>query len=255
MTLPQHATADALPTTCCAPWWPPRRERMLGSSPQPGASCGSRCSTCPSLAPTSEPPSLGGGSPLAELVQLDRGEEAIALVPLDSPDPIALGTAFGVVKRVTPGDVPAKDAWDVISLKEGDRVIGAAPAPDGAELVFIAEDASLLHFEATQSSARPQGRAGGGIAGIKLSPGVKALFFGVVTAPDAVVATIAGPADALPGTTPGAAKWTRVQRIPGKGPRHGRRARPALPQGRRHVAARVGGPGPGSRDLGRWPGS
>ena len=171
----------------------------------------------PALAPTSEPPSLGGGSPLAELVQLDRGEEAVALIPLDSPDPIALGTAAGVVKRVTPGDVPAKDSWEIISLKDGDRVVGAGIAPDGAEIVFIADDASLLHFEATQGSARPQGRAGGGIAGIKLAQGVKAIFFGVVTDPDAVVVTVAGPADALPGTTPGAAKWTPFAEYPAKG--------------------------------------
>jgi len=171
----------------------------------------------PALAPTSEPPSLGGGSPLAELVQLERGEEAVALIPLDSPDPIALGTAQGVVKRVTPGDVPAKDSWEIISLKDGDRVVGAGIAPDGAELVFVADDASLLHFEATQGSARPQGRAGGGIAGIKLAPGGRVVFFGVVTSPDAVVATIAGPADALPGTTPGSAKWTPFAEYPSKG--------------------------------------
>ena len=174
----------------------------------------------PALAPTSEPPSLGGGTPLAELVQLERGEEAIALVPLDSAEPIALGTAHGVVKRLTPGDVPNKDAWDVISLKDGDRVVGAGVAPDGSELVFISDDSSLLHFEATQSSARPQGRSGGGIAGIKLAPGAKVAFFGVVPADkvgDAVVATVAGPADALPGTTPGAAKWTPFSEYPSKG--------------------------------------
>lgn len=171
----------------------------------------------PALAPTSEPPSLGGGSPLSELVQLDRGEEAIALVPLDSPHPIALGTAQGVVKRVTPGDVPAKDSWEIVSLKDGDRVVGAGIAPDGSELVFVSDDSSLLHFEANQSSARPQGRAGGGIAGIKLAPGAKVIFFGVVNSPDAVVATVAGPADALPGTTPGAAKWTAFSEYPAKG--------------------------------------
>ena len=128
-----------------------------------------------------------------------------------------MGTLQGVVKRITPGDVPAKDVWEVISLKEGDRVIGAGVAPDGAELVFVSDDSSLLHFEATQSSARPQGRAGGGIAGIKLADGAKAIFFGVITGDDAVVATVAGPADALPGTTPGAAKWTAFSEYPAKG--------------------------------------
>ncbi|MFV0634690.1 DNA gyrase/topoisomerase IV subunit A [Demequina sp.] len=172
----------------------------------------------PALAPTSEPPSLGGGSPLAELVTLDKDEEAVALVPLDSPEPLAIGTAQGILKRVKPEPAPSKDAWEVISLKEGDRVIGAAVAPDGADLVFVSDQAALLHFEATQSSARPQGRTGGGIAGIKLPEGGTAVFFGVITSPDdAVVVTIAGSSTALPGTVPGSAKVTPLAEYPTKG--------------------------------------
>ncbi|WP_084037852.1 DNA topoisomerase (ATP-hydrolyzing) subunit A [Demequina sp. NBRC 110053] len=172
----------------------------------------------PALAPTSEPPSLGGGSPIGELVMLDKGEDAVALVPLDGEDPLAIGTAHGVVKRVKPEPAPSRDAWDVIALKEGDRVIGAAPAPDGAELVFVSDQAALLHFEATQSSARPQGRTGGGIAGIKLPDGVLAVFFGVVgAAADAVVVTIAGSSSALAGTVPGSAKVTPFAEYPSKG--------------------------------------
>ncbi|WP_061962229.1 DNA gyrase/topoisomerase IV subunit A [Demequina flava] len=172
----------------------------------------------PSLAPTSEPPSLSGGSPLSELVTLDKDETPVTLVPLDSETPLALGTAQGIVKRVKPEPAPNKDAWEVISLKDGDHVVGAALAADGAELAFVSDQAALLHFEASQNAARPQGRTGGGVAGIKLPAGVQAVFFGVVTdAENAVVVTIAGSSTALPGTIPGAAKITPFTEYPAKG--------------------------------------
>lgn len=169
----------------------------------------------PVLAPTSEPPSLSGGSPVSELVALERGEEVIALVPLGEDVPLALGTASGVVKRVTPEPSPSKDAWDVISLKDGDAVVGAAPAADDAELVFVTDDAQLLRFSA--AAVRPQGRAGGGIAGIKLTPRRRALFFAAVEAASAEVVTIAGASDALPGTKAGTAKVTPMSEYPAKG--------------------------------------
>ncbi len=170
----------------------------------------------PAVAPSAEPPSLGGGTPLAELVALAPGENALALVDLADEAPLALGTAAGVVKRVTPEAAPSKDEWTVIGLKDGDVVVGAAPAPDGAEVVFVTSDAQLLRFSA--SLVRPQGRAGGGIAGIKLATGARAVAFSVVRDVDAAeVVTIAGPADALPGTTPGTAKVTGLGEYPAKG--------------------------------------
>ncbi|GMA33934.1 hypothetical protein GCM10025876_01380 [Demequina litorisediminis] len=130
--------------------------------------------------------------------------------------PLALGTSDGVVKRVKAEPAPNKDAWEIISLHEGDRVIGAAPASDSSELVFVTDQASLLRFAADK--VRPQGRSGGGVAGINLEDGVNALFFGVVRTPaDAVVVTIAGSSTALPGTVPGAAKVTPFSEYPAKG--------------------------------------
>ncbi len=168
----------------------------------------------PSLAATSEPPSLGGGTPIVELVALRPQERALTLVPLDSPHPIALGTAFGVVKRVAPQDPPAKDAWEIITLRDGDSVVGAGVAPDGTEVAFVTDDAQLLRFDA--ELVRPQGRAGGGIAGMTVSPGHQVTFFGVAS-PTAVVVTISGPSTALPGTTPGSGKWTPFSEYPAKG--------------------------------------
>ncbi|WP_062303547.1 DNA gyrase/topoisomerase IV subunit A [Demequina subtropica] len=170
----------------------------------------------PALAPTTEPPSLGGGTPVAELVELDKGEEVVGLVPLDGTTPLALGTLQGVVKRVKADDIPNKDEWEVISLADGDVVVGAGAAADGDDLIFVASDASMLHFDA--KNVRPQGRAGGGMAGIKLAAGARVLFFGIVRAgTEGAVATIAGPSDGLPGVAAGSAKWTPLEEFPAKG--------------------------------------
>src|SRR5690606_22838857 len=143
-----------------------------------------------------------GGVPLAELVSLDRGEDPLALVPLGGDRPLALATAHGVVKRLTPEEPPQRDSWDVIALKDGDSVAGAALAADDDSLVFVTSDAQLLHFSA--SLVRPQGRSAGGMAGINVAAGQRVTYFGAAR-PDATVVTIAGPSSALPGTTPGTA--------------------------------------------------
>jgi len=172
----------------------------------------------PSLPPTDGPPSLSGGLPVGEVVTLEKGERVVALVALgDDAPPLALATAQGVVKRVAPGDVPSnRDAWEAISLKDGDEVVGAAPAGDDDELVLVSSDSSLLHFPGAQ--VRPQGRAAGGMTGIKLAPGARVVAFGVVRPDeDAVVVTVSGSSSALPGTQAGAAKVTPFATYPGKG--------------------------------------
>lgn len=169
----------------------------------------------PTLVPTNDPPALAGGAPIGAYVDLPKGERILTLcsVQADSPG-LALGTRDGVVKRVNP-DYPAKDSFEVITLKDGDEVVGAVElASDTEELVFVSSDASLLHFSA--SAVRPQGRAGGGMAGIKLATGQRVVFFGAVTG-DAAVVTIAGSSGALPGTETGSVKVTPFEEYPGKG--------------------------------------
>jgi DNA gyrase subunit A len=182
----------------------------------------------PALPPTAGAPNLQGGAPLREFLSLGAGEQPLALVSLRPGSPgLALGTADGVVKRVAP-DFPAKGSFDLISLKDGDEVVGAVELTSGTEeLVFIASDGQLLHFPA--DAVRPQGRAAGGMAGIRLSAGARAVFFGAVPplvnhngdveAPDhaPVVATVAGSASALPGTDSGSVKVTQWSVYPAKG--------------------------------------
>lgn len=171
----------------------------------------------PALPPLGGSPSLSGGAPLAVYVDLPRGEEPLTIVSLDPDGPgLALGTAQGVVKRVVP-EYPKSPDWEVVSLKDGDAVVGAVELRDGAEdLVFVSSDAQLLRFPA--SSVRPQGRAAGGMAGIRLSPKASAVFFGAVDpAAENVVVTSSGSSDALPGTQPGSLKVAPYTEYPGKG--------------------------------------
>ena len=170
----------------------------------------------PTVPATASAPSLQGGSLLAELLQLGAGERPLALTSL-GPDTFgwALGTAAGVVKRVNP-EQPGKDAWELIRLADGDEVVGAVElAHDLDELVFVTSDAQLLHFPG--ASVRPQGRSGGGMAGVKLTPGARAVWFGVSRVADSVVVTVAGSSRALPGTEAGTVKVTPFDSYPGKG--------------------------------------
>jgi DNA gyrase subunit A len=173
----------------------------------------------PAIPVTAGALSLSGGAPISEFLELASGERVLALSSLRADAPgVALGTAQGVVKRVTPDYPGSRDAWELIGLKDGDEVIGAVELETGTEdLVFVTDDAQLLRFPA--AGVRPQGRAAGGMAGIRLASGRRATFFGAVPtdAADAVVVTIAGSASALPGTVAGTVKVTPYVEYPAKG--------------------------------------
>ena len=170
----------------------------------------------PELPDSANDPNLQGGYPLSEMLALGSDERALALTALRSDGPgLALGTRDGIVKRVNP-EVLNRDEWEVIGLKDGDEVVGAVELVTGEEeLCFISTDAQLLHFPA--SGVRPQGRSGGGMAGIKLGAGQQVAFFGAFDTADAVVVTASGSSTALPGTEAGAVKVTPFSEYPGKG--------------------------------------
>ncbi|WP_406408702.1 DNA topoisomerase IV subunit A [Streptomyces halstedii] len=147
----------------------------------------------PQLPDTHGSPSLSGGAQISEFLSLEADEELICLTTLDEESPgLAIGTRQGVVKRVVPDYPPHKDELEVISLKDGDRIVGATQLRTGEEdLVFITSDAQLLRYPAAQ--VRPQGRPAGGMAGVKLTEGATALSFTAVDpAADAAVFTVAG---------------------------------------------------------------
>lgn len=190
------------------------------------------------------PLSVTGGVKAEELLGMTentdpiRGERVIAAIDMPSTDdggqlvPLALGTRNGVVKRWNRESPTTMDSWSVIDLKDDDEVLAAAEARDEDRLVFVSTDSSLLTFEA--KNVRPQGRTAGGMAGIRLTEGCSAAAFAVVpdgkvtwnyeegenglfSASGAVVLTVAGDSEALPGTENGAAKVTPLEMYPTKG--------------------------------------
>ena len=170
----------------------------------------------PALPSGANDPNLQGGLPVSEMLPLDDGERALALTSLATDGAgLALGTRQGVVKRVNP-EVLGRDEWDVVSLKDGDEVVGAVELATGDEtLCFITSDAQLLHFGA--DGVRPQGRSGGGIAGVRVTGSESAAWFGALDATASVVVTVSGSSTALPGTEPGAVKVTPFGEYPPKG--------------------------------------
>jgi DNA gyrase subunit A len=185
----------------------------------------------PALPPADAAVSLAGGTPVSEFAVLERGETVVGLCAVDVPGAgVALGTTEGVVKRVLPDYPQNRDEFELITLKDGDRVVGAAQlSSETDELVFITSDAQLLRFGAT--TVRPQGRAAGGMAGVRLSAGASVVWFGSVDASaaagtpsgppgsysPAVVVTVAGSAGALPGAAAGSVKVTPMHEYPAKG--------------------------------------
>ncbi|RAX19196.1 DNA topoisomerase IV [Actinomyces sp. Z5] len=169
-------------------------------------------------------PSLAGGQPARLLADVEPDERIVGLVPVGSPGdtsgtPIVLATAGGVVKRVKPGSEPKhSDAWEVIALADGDRVVFAGAAADSDMLVLVTSDARLLRFEAAK--VRPQGRGAGGMAGVALHEGARVVAGASVPVDllaEAVVVTVADGAGALPGTGSGSVKVTPLDRYPAKG--------------------------------------
>lgn len=190
------------------------------------------------------PLSVTGGVKAEELLGMTentdpiRGERVIAAIDMPSTDdggqlvPLALGTRNGVVKRWNRESPTTMDSWSVIDLKDDDEVLAAAEARDEDRLVFVSTDSSLLTFEA--KNVRPQGRTAGGMAGIRLAEGCSVAAFAVVpdgkvtwnyeegenglfSASGAMVLTVAGDSEALPGTENGAAKVTPLEMYPTKG--------------------------------------
>ncbi|MFI5757806.1 DNA topoisomerase (ATP-hydrolyzing) subunit A [Streptomyces sp. NPDC051569] len=171
----------------------------------------------PQLPDTASAPNLSGGAPATEFLALEGDETLVCLTTLDESSPgLALGTLQGVVKRVVPDYPSNKDELEVISLRDGDRIVGGAELRTGEEdLVFITSDAQLLRYQAAQ--VRPQGRAAGGMTGIKVTEGAAVISFTAVDpAVDAVVFTVSGSHGTLDDSVR-TAKLTPFDQYPRKG--------------------------------------
>jgi DNA gyrase subunit A len=149
----------------------------------------------------------GRGNPLAEYIELDSDETVVALLnsPLDAP--IGLVTSYGIIKRLDPSQLPSRTPASVITLEDGDHVVAASPAPDESFLVIVSSDAQLLRTPS--GKIRPQGRAAGGVGGMKLYEGARVVGASVGFGGDGTTLTTV--------TDKGTAKTTLVEDYPEKG--------------------------------------
>ena len=148
------------------------------------------------------------------VVGLQPKEAVVTIIGLDGT-PLALGTAKGVIKRVDTAALPAKPDFSIINLDDGDRVVGACPAPDGADAVFVTHETQVLHFPI--AGVRPQGVGAAGVAGIKLGDGDQVVHFTIASPDTAQVVTVTAAGSTLTGADPGRAKVTPLSEFPAKG--------------------------------------
>jgi DNA gyrase subunit A len=137
------------------------------------------------------------------------------VVNVDDAPTVMLGTASGVVKRITLSGLPDKPHHSVIALKDGDTVVGAQVAENDTHCIFITSTGQLLHFGS--SSVRPQGLSAAGMAGITLAEGARVIWAGALAPDKASVITVSGSSQVLPGTEAVRVKRTPLAEFPVKG--------------------------------------
>ncbi|MFV1991730.1 MAG: DNA gyrase C-terminal beta-propeller domain-containing protein, partial [Acidimicrobiales bacterium] len=159
-----------------------------------------------------EVPEIAGrsrGAATNELFSMARGEKLVGLYGAsDATDGrlVVLVTASGILKRMTGDEIMAVPSQSTaIALRDKDRLVAALVAPAAAEVAMVSSDGQLLRTDT--SKVRPQGRAAGGVAGMKLRRGASVVGAGLVRERDVVVTW----------TDTGAVKSSAESEFPAKG--------------------------------------
>ena len=137
--------------------------------------------------------------------------KALGIIPWSEEKTVALGTAFGVVKRIS-GPLPDKHEVTLIALKGDDSLVGVCETTDKDTVGFVTSSANVLTFAA--EAVRPQGLPAAGMAGINTED--KAIYFGKVVDGGHLV-TAANSSSALGKTDSGTVKITPIKTYPKQG--------------------------------------
>jgi len=126
--------------------------------------------------------SLRGAMPSREIATMDKSETVIGIAPssADGYYGVAMATSQGTIK-IFNFDVPQRSAsFPIMSVKPGDEIVAAYAVKESDQLVLISSDTSLLTYSA--NLIRPQGKSGGGVAGMRVAADAKIIGFSVVGA-------------------------------------------------------------------------
>lgn len=155
---------------------------------------------------------LPAGKPISASKFAGTKQKVLGIINWSSEETFAIGTANGVVKRVT-GPLPDKHEVSLIALKDKDKLVGACEADDKATVGFVTSVGNILLFAA--DSVRPQGLPAAGMAGVSLSDG-SAVYFGKVIDGGNLVSA-ANSSDSLGKTDAGSIKITPMKAYPKQG--------------------------------------
>ncbi len=151
------------------------------------------------------------GSAIPAAKFLGTKQKVLGVLNWSSEAPFAMGTAQGVVKRIT-GPLPDKHEVSLMNLKDKDFLVGALSAGDDETIGFVTEAGNLLAFSA--EAVRPQGLPAAGMAGINVDG--KCVYFGRL-ADGGYLVTAANSSSALGKTDPGTLKLTPLKAFPKQG--------------------------------------
>jgi DNA gyrase subunit A len=157
------------------------------------------------------------GKPIVNMFPLAEGEKITAVVPVKEFDEnhyVFMATAQGTVKKtaLTEFSRPRPSGIIAVGLDEGDYLIGAALTDGKYDVMLFSSEGKAVRFE--EGEVRPMGRQAGGVRGMKLGEGGRAVCM--------LVAKVDENADSaksvLTATENGFGKRTAIAEYP----RHGR---------------------------------
>ena len=113
------------------------------------------------------------GIPIVNLLNLDKDEKVLAMVPVERENSPAkflfFVTAQGIVKRV-----PIEEFENIrqsgkiaINLREGDELISAKPTTGSSQILIAAANGQAIRFDETD--VRPMGRTATGVKGFNVN--------------------------------------------------------------------------------------
>lgn len=123
-------------------WVPSTTRGTVNVVTQDGLAHEVHVETLPGIARSDLAQTLSGSVPFADVVGV--ATEPVGLYSDGQAETtLTLGTKQGVVKRVKPGPHPQRDSWPVITLEQGDQVVGASNSVETDFAVFITRAGQL----------------------------------------------------------------------------------------------------------------
>ena len=124
------------------------------------------------------------GTPLVQLLPLDRGEQVQAMLAIRNPKEdylLILATRLGEVKALKTGQLTniRPSGLIVMDLEREDELVSVAQVGEAKDIVIVSENGQAMKFPV--AGLTPRSRSAGGVRGIRLLPGDRVVAMGAVT--------------------------------------------------------------------------